>query len=219
MTMRDCQSPFFYFFFIFFSSCESCESCNLVNGFNIPGAPPPLSFLLLDHSAGLLHRIDWSISDWLETRQTHIKRPSNAIVHSSWLAPRRDWLSVCLFSLRFPSQRKTASIEWYTGTGRIASKAKDHDEWWRMALGMPSQFLTWQRYTAPDHYSRVGFGWCGLDSLTLFSLAWIRLGFRLVIPRELSGLCQWTYTCLSLALWSLLRNPKGRSALGGFPKS
>ena len=58
MTMRDCQSPFFYFFFIFFSSCESCESCNLVNGFNIPGAPPPLSFLLLDHSAGLLHRID-----------------------------------------------------------------------------------------------------------------------------------------------------------------
>lgn len=41
--------------------------------------------------------------------------------------------------------------------------------------------------------------WIG--QLDTFSLAWIRLDFRLVIPRELSGLCQWTYlsiTCSGL---------------------
>lgn len=95
-----------------------------------------------------------------------------------------------------------------------------------MALGMPSQFLTWQRYTAPDHYfqgtipgSRVWLVWIG--QLDTFSLSLSRLDPLRLPARDPQG-TKWTLPMnlpVYHLLWSLLRNPKGRSALGGFPKS
>ena len=82
-----------------------------------------LTFLFLDHSVGLLYRIDWSISDWLEGpgRLTLNTRQMRLCTSHDSLPVMLDCRCVCFPSFPFTEKHQ----QWYTGTGRIASKAKE----------------------------------------------------------------------------------------------
>ena len=141
---------------------------------------------------------DWLIHFWLTrgTRQTHIKHPSNAIVHFSWLAPRHAWLSVCLFPF-VPLHRETPAVVHGDGqNSKQSERITTNDGWWLWECpvsslpGNDTQHPVTIQGTIPG--SRVWLDWH-------FLFAWIGLDFRIVIPRELSGLCQWTRLSLLLS--------------------